>query len=203
MRAKLLSIALIAPLLHVAPSAAQTPDLADLVGARAAGGETQLEARGYTAVTTNTVRGTKWSFWWNERMRACVQVATTEGRYATIQRVPDANCRQVATTLPSGPVRPIELPSRPDYDDRPGNGDRFGPSITLVCFGGGSGPAMQYQSGYVYNSRSHRFEPQSGAVLGRDGFASDVQIEIWHGRGRIHLEGKLVSPIHSGGDNGW
>ncbi|UZK66756.1 hypothetical protein [Sphingomonas sp. M1-B02] len=206
-------IALTATLGWAGPAAAQSAsDLSDLVNARAAGGETQLEARGYEFVTTNTVRDTKWSFWWNERTRQCVQVATSNGRYSAIQRVPEANCRPSATTLPSGPVRPLPVPGRPDYgpprppqpdDDRPGAGDRFGPSITLVCFGGGSAPTTQYQSGYVYNSRSHRFEPQFGTTLSRDGFTSDVQIEIWHGRGRIHLDGRLISPLHSGGNNGW
>jgi hypothetical protein len=198
----LLPAVLIAASLVAGPALAQsTPgDLSDLVGARAAGGETQLQARGYSFVTVNTVRDTKWSLWWSDRQRQCVQVATTDGRYSAIQRVPDANCA-------SGPARPDQgpPPARPGgagYDGPP-QGDRFGPSLTLVCYGGGSTPAAQYQSGYVYNSRSHRFEPQYGTTLGRDGFASDLQIEIWHGRGRIRPEGKLVSPIHSGGDNGW
>ncbi|RYD59808.1 MAG: hypothetical protein EOP60_01280 [Sphingomonadales bacterium] len=200
MRAKVLAV-LIATLAPAMPAMAQTaPDLDDLVGARAAGGETQLQARGYAFVTTNTVRDRKWSFWWNDRTRQCVQVATSNGRYDAVQRVPEANCRPSQPDY--GPPRPPR-PPRPDNSDAPGYGDRFGPSLTLVCFGGGSAPVAQYQSGYVYNSRSHRFEPQFGTTLGREGFASDVQIEIWHGRGRIHLQGTLVSPIHSGGNNGW
>jgi len=197
--APLLAIALFAP---CAASAQSAPDLADLVGSRAAGGETQLEARGYAFITVNTVRDTKWSLWWSDRQRQCVQVATSDGRYAAIERVPEANCNRGG----GQPSRPDYAPSAtrpggPDYGA--GAGDRFGPSITLVCYGGGSTPSAQYQSGYVYNSRSHRFEPQYGTTLGRDGFSSDLQIEIWHGRGRIRPEGKLVSPIHSGGDNGW
>lgn len=193
-----LPAALLASTVLAGPAFAQAApgDLADLVGARAAGGETQLEARGYAFVTVNTVRDTKWSFWWSERQRQCVQVATTQGRYSAIQRVPGQNCQR-GDSSPADNGPPSGRPGGPDA------GDRFGPSITLVCFGGGSTPAAQYQSGYVYNSRSHRFEPQYGTVLGRDGFASDLQIEIWHGRGRIRPEGKLVSPIHSGGDNGW
>lgn len=188
-------LAVVGQLITIAPALAQSaPDLADLVGARAAGGETQLEARGYAFVTTNTVRDTKWSFWWNDRTRQCVQVATNNGRYQAVQRVPEANCRQNVNQ---------PTPPRPVDDGRPDYGDRYGPSITLICFGGGSAPAAQYQSGYVYNSKSHKFEPQYGTTLGREGFASDLQIEIWHGRGRIRPEGKLVAPIHSGDDNGW
>lgn len=196
-----LPTALLAATILCGPAFAQStpPDVADLVGARGAGGETQLQARGYSFVTVNTVGTTKWSLWWSDRQRQCIQVATSEGRYSAIQRVPEQNCRPGAPSpADAGPP-----PGRPDGPDRGDRGDRFGPSITLVCFGGGSTPAAQYQSGYVYNSRSHRFEPQFGTTLGRDGFASDLQIEIWHGRGRIRPEGKLVSPIHSGGDNGW
>ena len=40
---------------------AQTPnEVSDLVGARAAGGETQLEARGYRFLRTNIVGDQKW-----------------------------------------------------------------------------------------------------------------------------------------------
>ncbi len=201
---RLMLTALLATTTLAVPALAQSApsDVADLVGARAAGGETQLEARGYAFVTVNTVRDTKWSLWWSDRQRQCIQVAINEGRYSAIQRVPDANC-QGGGGRPQRPDYGPPAPQRPGYGDGPGGGDRYGPSITLVCFGGGSTPAAQYQSGYVYNSRSHRFEPQYGTTLGRDGFASDLQIEIWHGRGRIRPEGKLVSPIHSGGDNGW
>ncbi|MDQ0251084.1 hypothetical protein J2W22_003148 [Sphingomonas kyeonggiensis] len=195
-----LPMALLATTMFAGPAFAQSmpSDVADLVGARGAGGETQLQARGYSFVTVNTVGTTKWSLWWSDRQRQCIQVATSDGRYSQIQRVPEQNCRPGAPSpADAGPP-----PSRP-ADTGTDRGDRFGPSITLVCFGGGSTPAARYQSGYVYNSRSHRFEPQYGTTLGRDGFASDLQIEIWHGRGRIRPEGKLVSPIHSGGDNGW
>ncbi|NYT40037.1 hypothetical protein HZY97_04665 [Sphingomonas sp. R-74633] len=195
--------ALLASTILAGPALAQsTPgDLADLVGSRVAGGETQMEARGYAFVTVNTVRDTKWSFWWSDRQRQCVQIATSDGRYSAIQRVPDQNCNRGGGG--QSPRPDYGQPAGPANSDGPGYGDRLGPSITLVCYGGGSTPAAQYQSGYVYNSRSHRFEPQYGTTLGRDGFASDLQIEIWHGRGRIRPEGKLVSPIHSGGDNGW
>lgn len=198
---RLMLTALLATTMLAAPALAQSSpsDVADLVGTRAAGGETQLEARGYAFVTVNTVRDTKWSLWWSDRQRQCIQVATNDGRYSAIQRVPEANCQGGG----GQPRRPDYGPPRPDYGNGPGGGDRYGPSITLVCFGGGSAPSARYQSGYVYNSRSHRFEPQYGTTLGREGFASDLQIEIWHGRGRIRPEGKLISPIHSGGDNGW
>lgn len=169
-------------------------DVADLVGARAAGGETQLEARGYSFITANVVRDTKWSFWWSERQRQCISVATSDGRYASINAVPDANCRTAAA---NAAPRDVAGPG-------PGAGAGAGrDDLTLICFGGGSGPAAQSYSGYRYNSKSRKFEPEFGTTLTREGFSSDVQLEISGGRGRIHLSGKLVSPIHSGGSDGW
>lgn len=189
------SIVVVGLWLAANPVGAQNaPDLVDLVGARAAGGETQLEARGYEFIAGNTVRETKWSFWLNGRTGQCVQVATADGRYTAINRVPQANCDQ--SGRPSGDGY-ASSPSRPDY----GGGDRQ--SLTLICYGSGSGPAAQSYSGYRYNGRSKKFEPEFGTTLGREGFSSDVQVEIFEGRGRIHLGGKLVSPIHSGGTEGW
>lgn len=192
-----IGIAFGATILSGATLAQGAHDLADLVGARAAGGETQLEARGYSYVTTNTVRDTKWAYWYNERIRQCVQIATSQGRYSAINPVPEANCRRSgdASTLPSFGAQPV--PPRPDYGRPDGN------SLTLICFGSGTALTTQHYSGYSYNSESRRFEPQFGNTLGREGFASDVQVEIWRGRGRIHLTGRLVAPIHSGGQDGW
>lgn len=200
---KAVSSALMLASICIVPAAsAQTaPDLADLVGARGAGGETQLEARGYRFVTTNIVRDTKWSVWWSDRQQQCVSVATSDGRYSSIQRVPEANCNQDRRSPRLDESGYARDPAYGDSADR--GGDRGGPSLTLICYGSGSAPVAEYRSGYAYNSKSHKFEPQFGTALSREGFASDVQVEIWHGRGRIHLGGKLVSPINSGGDNGW
>ncbi|WP_159982424.1 MULTISPECIES: hypothetical protein [unclassified Novosphingobium] len=168
---------------------AQTPSaVSDLVGARAAGGETQLEARGYSHITTNTVRDTKWSIWWSERQRQCISVATADGRYTVIQGVPAANCSAPASDTGGRP--PQESAGR-------------GETISLVCIGSGSGPAAQSNSGYRYNSKTKKFEYEMGTTLGRDAFSSDLEIEIANGLGRVHPSGNLVSPIHSGGVQGW
>jgi hypothetical protein len=57
-------------------------DLQDLVGARGAGGETELQRRGY-----NYVAGNKWSNGWH-----CVTVHTADGHYKSIVDTPMANC---------------------------------------------------------------------------------------------------------------
>lgn len=168
---------------------AQTPpDVSDLIGARAAGGETQLEARGYRFITNNTVRDTKWTFWWSERQRQCISVATNDGRYDSIITVPAANCSAAAAAPGDG-----RYPAQSDGGER----------IDLVCIGAGSGPAAQSTSGYRYNSKTRKFEYGSGTTLGRDAFSADVEIEISGETGRIRPAGPLVSPLHSGGSDGW
>jgi hypothetical protein len=57
-------------------------DLQDLVGARGAGGETELQSRGY-----NYVAGNKWSNGWH-----CVTVHTADGHFKSIVDTPMANC---------------------------------------------------------------------------------------------------------------
>lgn len=86
-------------------TAQDTPsDVRDLVGARAAGGETQLQARGYVNVGGQAGDDRKWTYWWNERRGACLSVATMNGRYDSIVSTPAPDCRR------PGPGRPTTLP---------------------------------------------------------------------------------------------
>lgn len=228
-------LAALAALPASAQSSQTPPELADLVGARAAGGETQMQSRGYTNTGASRTNGVSWTFWWNGR--TCVSIATTDGRYSSINRVPDGNCSQQgggqrppADNRPPQGGRPDYGPpqgGRPDYGPTPGGGrPDYGPlpgggrpdygagpgggygdngdnSLTLICFGGGTRLATDYRSGYRYNYDTHKYEPYSETGLGRQGYQSDIQIEIWHGRGRIHLGGNMVPAIRSGGQNGW
>ena len=197
-------------------------DLGDLVGARAAGGETQMQARGYRYLRTNTVNGAKWSLWWSDDRRTCVQVATYDGRYSTINRVPAANCGQNDGRRPGygdNDRNDRTADDRPGYGNDDGYGDRRGRgddrggygddyrggdgSLTLICYGEGRKPGAQYRSGYEWNPRTHRYESRLRVENGSVGFDSEVQVEVFRGRGRIHLTGKLVAPINSGGRNGW
>lgn len=75
----------------------------DLVGARAAGGETALQSRGYVNVRTKIGDDRKWTYWWNERRRICLTVSTMGGRFNAITVSPAPDCRPRPTTLP-GPV---------------------------------------------------------------------------------------------------
>ena len=170
---------------------AQAPSaLADLVGSRGSSGETQMEARGYQFIKANTVRGEKWTFWWSSQQRECVQIATSDGRYSAIQTVPAANCGQSGNQ---------EVAAYNRQDEARGGA----PSLTLICYGEGRKPSVESHSGYRWNSKRDRYEPISEVTSGTQDFDSEVQVEISDQRGRIHLTGKLIAPIHSGGNNNW
>ena len=66
--------AVMTTLLGMAAAQAQTaPDLQDLVGARGAGGETQMQARGYQLVRATQVRDQSWTFWWSRLQSRMIQ----------------------------------------------------------------------------------------------------------------------------------
>lgn len=69
------------------PAFASPPqDIADLVGARAAGAESEMQARGYEDIRNNT--------WWNDATGACVRVHVSNGHYSRIDRLDPADCGQ-------------------------------------------------------------------------------------------------------------
>ena len=65
-------------------------DLADLVGARAPGAETQMKARGYAAVSYQGGA----AFWWNPRTTVCARVVTANGRFQQIGTATARFCGQ-------------------------------------------------------------------------------------------------------------
>jgi hypothetical protein len=173
--------------LFVSPATwAQTPpaDLNDLVGARGSSGETQMEARGYKQVRATRVRDQSWTFWWSDVQRQCVAISTDDGRYAAINVIPEQNCRPGAT----GDAKPEPPPAQ---------------VLTLVCFGQGEHSTYSAHTGYEWNNSRKRYEPTSRMESGVEGFSSGVQIDIRDGQGRIHLAGKLIPLLNSGGSDGW
>jgi hypothetical protein len=75
--------------------------------------------------------------------------------------------------------------------------------LTLICWGEGRKPGTGISTGYSYDSDRHKFVPQTYLHSTTQQFDSEVQLEFYNGRGRIHLTGKLIPPINSGGKNGW
>ena len=76
-------------------SAAQDsiPGLQDLVGARGSSGEQALEERGYKFVKGEKSGGASYTNWLNTRTGQCVIVRTVNGRYESLVKAPDADCR--------------------------------------------------------------------------------------------------------------
>ncbi|WP_411339020.1 hypothetical protein V6U71_13965 [Sphingopyxis sp. J-6] len=185
---------LVAAIALPAPALAQpASDVADLAGARAAGGETQLLARGYVARFSNTVGEQRYTFWWNARTGRCISVSTVDGRYGVLIVVPAENCRDVDADAPT--LDHHQPAADPGYRD-PG-------SLVLVCYGAGTRPTVQNNPRYSWNPHAHKWEWSNELSNSAQGFNSDIQLELYGDHGRIHLGPKLVPPIHSGGDNGW
>ncbi|MEH1977027.1 MAG: hypothetical protein V7L02_28190 [Nostoc sp.] len=79
----------------------------------------------------------------------------------------------------------------------------MGQRLTLICYGEGRKPSFENRNSYEWNSRRHRYELQNRVESSTDEFDSEVQVEIRNMQGKIHLAGKLIPPINSGGTDGW
>lgn len=106
-----------------APVLAQRTGLEDLVGARAGQAEGELQRRGYRNTGGEQGDDRSYTNWWNADRRQCVQIATMDGRYASITATPAPDCRQQADqrspqrrpswgsrTNPAGQVASGDLP---------------------------------------------------------------------------------------------
>lgn len=62
-------------------------DVADLVGARAPGAESEMQSRGYVDVGGNNT-------WWNAGTKVCVRVHVSQGKYSAISQIKAAACGQ-------------------------------------------------------------------------------------------------------------
>jgi hypothetical protein len=82
---------LLTPMAALAKGAA---DVRDLVGARAAGGETQMEERGWISTSAHKSATSSYAYWWNARDKSCVRVATRDGRYDQITDAGATDCGQ-------------------------------------------------------------------------------------------------------------
>lgn len=74
--------------------AAPPGSVRDLVGARAAGGESTLEERGFTMHHGLTRDGGKITYWWNPNTKECVKVDTYDGKFDSIDKANNSDCNQ-------------------------------------------------------------------------------------------------------------
>lgn len=182
MRHALIPAALAAAFASSSAVAQSAPDVEDLVGARAAGGETQLLSRGYVSRQSNIVRDQRFTFWWNERTGRCISVSTVDGRYAAILGVPPANCSdgpRGAEPADHGTTLPVSEARDPQ-------------SLVLICFGSGNRPTVNTEPTYNWNHSSHKWEWSNQVTSGTEGFTSDIQIELYGDRGWWDLENLVV-----------
>ncbi len=78
----------------VAAAARSASNLGDLVGARASGGESDLESRGWTMITGHKGGNSSYNYWWSRERKDCVMVTTRNGRYASITDASAGDCNQ-------------------------------------------------------------------------------------------------------------
>lgn len=177
------------------PATAQvTPsDVRDLVGARAASGESELASRGYVNVGGQTGADRKWTYWWNDRRGLCLTVSTVEGRYDSLVSTPNADCQQRADQGFSPPPFGYGGPGRDDYREH----------IALICYGQGDKLTTQPQTGYQWDDEKRKYVPKSGYELTHQDYSTSVTIEIDGERGRIRPAKNMLPPLRSGGDDGW
>lgn len=191
MRVPILPIAILG--FFSATASAQTPsDIRDLVGARASGGETQMEARGYSYIGTETDDDRKWTYWWNPRSETCVTIATVDGRYDAITTSPAPDCRRDGPQAGPAPASAPPLPGADRWFD-----------IGLICYGEGKRPTLATRYGYSWDHDKGRYVYGNRTELTAQDFDTSVMVQIWDGGGRIRLPKQLIPPIHSRGDHGW
>ncbi|OOG39660.1 hypothetical protein B0E52_13145 [Rhodanobacter sp. C06] len=144
-----------------------------------------MQARGYELIRASKTSGTSWTFWWNDARHACVSVSTVDGRYASLQKVPAANC----STSPSG-----------------NSGDDMGSApeaLTLVCYGEGVHSTYEPRHSSGYNPDTKKTESSVKMESAQEHFRTTVTLEVGPQGGRIQLEGKMVPPMHDKAVDGW
>jgi len=215
----------------VSISLAQTlPSLDDLVGARGSSGESELQRRGFENVGGEKGADRSYTYWWNERSRQCVTVATMDGRYVSITSSPAPDCGKQQSTETnrhyddwhsgsgyhpdrSNPPTPPHLgtPSYarppdayPSGRDEAGNYDeRYEGRLDLVCFGEGQRPKAASMYGYSWDERQGRYVYGNHTELTNEQFEASVIVQVWPGGGRIRLPKKLIPPLNTRGSDGW
>lgn len=77
-----------------AVAARSASSLSNLVGARAAGGEAELERRDWVMTDGHKGGNGSYSYWWNPNRKDCVMVTTRDGKYSAITDATPGDCNQ-------------------------------------------------------------------------------------------------------------
>lgn len=177
------------------PASAQVTlsDVRDLVGARAASGESELAARGYINVGGQGGDDRVWTYWWNERRGVCLTVSTVGGRYDSLVSGPTPDCQQRADRGFAPPSFGYGAPSRDDYREH----------IALICYGEGRKLGTEPQTGYQWDYDRKKYVPRTGFVTTNQEYDTSVTVEIDGDRARIRPAKNMLPPLRSSSDNGW
>lgn len=68
--------------------------MSDLVGARAASAQGQVEARGFTYIDEHVGKEYVHTYWWNARDKNCIDIKLADGRYHSITDAANSDCNQ-------------------------------------------------------------------------------------------------------------
>lgn len=81
---------LASPAAHTPQAAHQAPapSVADLRGARASSGESEMQTRGFAVARQRGLT----AYWLHAPSGSCVRTVTSGGRYTTVDSVPASNC---------------------------------------------------------------------------------------------------------------
>ncbi len=86
----------------MAGSAQAQSSVPDLVGARAAGGEQELQSRGWVHIKTDKGDDRVWSYWWQPSQRKCITVAVVDGHFNAVTDTLPIDCNQREKSGSSG-----------------------------------------------------------------------------------------------------
>ncbi len=104
----------------------QVPGLQDLIGAKGRDGEGQMERRGYSYIRTDKSGGNSYSYWRDNRSGKCVNVRTSNGRYASIMYTMEFDCSgNEGGNSVAPPPRPNEIAGMQIYYNVERNGGDY------------------------------------------------------------------------------
>jgi len=189
-----------AMLVQSATAFAEAPgSVRDLIGARAAGGETTLEERGFTLHHGSTKNDRKITYWWNPNTKECVRVATYDGKFESMDNSSRADCGQrggadkdagVAVAVGAAALLGIAaLASKSHHRE-----DKYKDTQSTAAFERG------YRDG-LYNQSYHNYD-RSDAYS--DGYSQGVE-QRGHEtpyRSNNHYSGGYVANVYVGDLNG-
>ncbi len=195
--------------LAITPAMAEkAKDLSYLVGARAAGGETELQSRGFEYVTGKVEGGdTKVSFYWDAGDKDCVRVDTYDGRYTSITDASHSDCNQkssgngaaiAAAAIGAAALGAILLSRK--SKDRP---DAY---QDVEVYGVQSGSARIFAN--PSKTARVRRQVREGSILrnyGCDNYEGESWCEVanTNGRNKGWARDRYLRPVgHSGGNSG-